>query len=121
MPVRGYFSGSNLAPVSYTHLLLPATLAGNGPDVSMDADPVGYGIRNAVIPLNYFENENDYMGENVMGYSEVVNLFNEEAFVPLTVLDPVSYTHLDRSCRSQRSGKINVFKNDIRTYNAFLR
>ena len=68
--------------------LLPATLAGNGPDVSMDADPVGYGIRNAVIPLNYFENENDYMGENVMGYSEVVNLFNEEAFVPLTVLDP---------------------------------
>ena len=68
--------------------LLPATLAGAGPNVSMDADCVGYGIRNAVIPLNYFENVDNYMGENVMGFSEVKNLFNEEAFVPLTVLDP---------------------------------
>ena len=68
--------------------LLPATLAGNGPDVSMDADPVGYGIRNAVMPLNYFENTDNYMGDNVMGFSEVKKLFNEETFVPLTVLDP---------------------------------
>ncbi len=68
--------------------LLPATLAGNGPDVSMDADPVGFGIRNAVMPLNYFENNGDYMGENVMGFSEVKELFNAETFVPLTVLDP---------------------------------
>ena len=58
--------------------LLPATLAGVGPDVSMDADPVGYGIRNAVIPLNYFD-----------GFEEDVKpLFNEEQFVPFTVLDP---------------------------------
>ncbi len=68
--------------------LLPATLAGNGPDVSMDADPVGFGIRNAVMPLNYFENTDNYMGDNVMGFSEVKKLFNEETFVPLTVLDP---------------------------------
>lgn len=68
--------------------LLPATLAGNGPDVSMDADPVGYGIRNAVMPLNYFENPDNFMGDNVMGFSEVKKLFNDEAFVPLTVLDP---------------------------------
>lgn len=68
--------------------LLPATLAGSGPDVSMDGDPVGLGIRNAVMPLNYFENDDDHMGENVMGFSEVKTLFNEEAFVPLTVLDP---------------------------------
>lgn len=68
--------------------LLPATLAGNGPDVSMDADPVGFGIRNAVMPLNYFENVDNYMGDNVMGFSEVKKLFNEETFVPLTVLDP---------------------------------
>lgn len=54
----------------------------------MDADPVGYGIRNAVMPLNYFENTNNYMGDNVMGFSEVKKLFNEETFVPLTVLDP---------------------------------
>jgi len=31
--------------------LLPATLAGVGPDVSMDGDPVSYGIRNAVLPF----------------------------------------------------------------------
>ncbi len=68
--------------------LLPATLAGAGPDVSMDADPVGMGIRNAVMPLNYFENVDNYMGDNVLGFSEVKTLFNDEAFVPLTVLDP---------------------------------
>lgn len=68
--------------------LLPATLAGTGPDVSMDADPVGLGIRNAVIPLNYFENTDGYMGSNVRGFSEVKELFNDESFVPLTVLDP---------------------------------
>ena len=64
--------------------LLPATLAGTGPDVSMDGDPVGFGIRNAVIPLNYFE-----------GFEEEVKpLFNDEQFVPLTVLDPdrIEYT-----------------------------
>ncbi len=60
--------------------LLPATLAGVGPDVSMDADPVGFGIRNAVIPINYFE-----------GFDEIKQTCfngNEELFVPLTVLDP---------------------------------
>lgn len=82
--------------------LLPATLAGTGPDVSMDADPVGLGIRNAAIPLNYFEQpdqiENiDYSSVDSDGYpmgytksfSEVKKMFgNDEAFVPLTVLDP---------------------------------
>lgn len=68
--------------------LLPATLAGTGPDVSMESDPVGMGIRNAAIPLNYFENTDDFMGEDVLGFSEVKKLFNEETFVPLTVLDP---------------------------------
>lgn len=63
--------------------LLPATLAGDGPDVSMDGDPVGFGIRDAVIPLNYFE-----------GFDEVEAMFNEEMFVPFTVLDPdrIEYT-----------------------------
>lgn len=63
--------------------LLPATLAGDGPDVSMDGDPVGFGIRDAVIPLNYFED-----------FKEVEKLFNEEMFVPFTVLDPdrIEYT-----------------------------
>ena len=82
--------------------LLPATLAGTGPDVSMDADPVGLGIRNAAIPLNYFEEPHQidsidydaapdtdgYQPGYTKSFSEVRALFNEEAFVPLTVLDP---------------------------------
>ncbi len=67
--------------------LLPATLAGVGPDVSMDGDPVGYGIRNAVIPLNYFE-----------GFEEIKQTCfdgNEELFVPLTVLDPDRIEYAD--------------------------
>ncbi len=69
--------------------LLPATLAGVGPDVSMDADPIGYGIRNAVIPLNYFE-----------GFEEVKQSCfkgNQELFVPLTVLDPDKIEYADGS------------------------
>lgn len=65
--------------------LLPATLAGVGPDVSMDGDPVGFGIRNAVVPVNYFA---DFE-------TEVKPLFNEEQFVPLTVLDPDRIEYAD--------------------------
>jgi len=65
--------------------LLPATLAGTGPDVSMDGDPVGFGIRNAVIPVNYFA---DFE-------TEVKPLFNDEQFVPLTVLDPDRIEYAD--------------------------
>ncbi len=71
--------------------LLPATLAGVGPDVSMDGDPVGFGIRNAVIPLNYFDNDLGEGYEDVLTFSEVKKTYfldNEELFVPLTVLDP---------------------------------
>lgn len=80
--------------------LLPATLAGVGPDVSMDADPNGYGIRNAVIPLNYFQDEtvakiNERVtlpgDKKVLSYDDVKkNYFrdNDELFVPLTLLDP---------------------------------
>ncbi len=57
--------------------LLPATLAGVGPDVSMDGDPVGFGVRGAVKPLNDFE-----------GYDEVATWFHPETIVPLTVYDP---------------------------------
>lgn len=57
--------------------LLPATLAGVGPDVSMDADPVGFGIRGAVKPINDFE-----------GYDEVATWFHPETLVPLTIFDP---------------------------------
>ena len=80
--------------------LLPATLAGVGPDVSMDGDPNGYGIRNAVIPLNYFQDEtvakiNERITlpnkNKVLTYDEVKKTYfrdNDELFVPLTILDP---------------------------------
>ena len=85
--------------------LLPATLAGVGPDVSMDGDPVGFGIRNAVIPLNYFGKETvDRMNEGVAEDDKVLNFEevkeacfqgNEEMFVPLTVLDPDRIEYAD--------------------------
>jgi len=93
--------------------LLPATLAGVGPDVSMDADPNGYGIRNAVIPLNYFEAEtvgkiNDRVSiknkQPVLSYSDVKQAYFsnedgqviEELFVPLTILDPDRVEYVDK-------------------------
>ena len=81
--------------------LLPATLAGVGPDVSMDGDPVGYGIRNAVIPLNYFD-----------GFEEIKQTCfdgNEELFVPLTVLDPDRIEYADGS-KADQHDEIKEYK-----------
>ena len=87
--------------------LLPATLAGVGPDVSMDGDPNGYGIRNAVVPLNYFQDEtvakiNERItlpkGKTVLTYDEVKKTYfrdNDELFVPLTLLDPDRVEYVD--------------------------
>ena len=109
--------------------LLPATLAGVGPDVSMDGDPVGYGIRNAVVPLNYFESEtvakiNDRIelgdGSRVLSFSEVKETYfgnNEELFVPLTVLDPDRVELLDEKDESKGYKVIDgVERNGIVTY-----
>ena len=57
--------------------LLPATLAGVGPDVSMfeiQSHAVNYAIRGAVNSLNDFE-----------GFDEVVSRFHESALVPLSL------------------------------------
>ena len=67
--------------------LLPATLAGTGPDVSMDGDPVGYGVRNAVLNLNDRSlHESGAIPREEL--EEVKTWFNSEAFVPLTVYNP---------------------------------
>lgn len=108
--------------------LLPATLAGVGPDVSMDGDPVGYGIRNAVVPLNYFEktttdkiNERVTLpGENskVLSFSEVKqNYFgnNEELFVPLTVLDPDKIEYKDEAKKEYKEID-GVMRDGVVTY-----
>ena len=56
--------------------LLPATLAGNGPDVAYmgGSDPVNYAIRNAIQKLDGFDT-----------FDEVCARFSEEAIVPFTL------------------------------------
>lgn len=57
--------------------LLPATLSGTGPDVSLgnaQGDPIQYAIRNATLPLNDFDT-----------FDEVTSRFSQSAMVPLTL------------------------------------
>ena len=56
--------------------LLPATLAGNGPDVAYmgGSDPINYAIRNAIQKLDNFDT-----------FDEVCSRFSEEAIVPFTL------------------------------------
>ena len=86
--------------------LLPATLAGMGPDLSMDGDPVSYGVRNAVLNLNdraiheaYEKDENgnyilDENGKRINTYFSKEDLdtvrkdFADAAFIPLEVYNP---------------------------------
>ena len=74
--------------------LLPATLAGMGPDVSMDGDPVSYGVRNAVLNLNerwIHEAKNEdgtpkyYTKEDL---DQVKKRFAPAAFIPIEVYNP---------------------------------
>lgn len=61
--------------------LLPATVAGIGPDVALsmgDTEPVNYAVRDAVIDLNRFPD-----------YEEVAGRFLPERMVPLTFNDKV--------------------------------
>lgn len=57
-----------------SNILLPATLAGQGPDVAMQVGediPVNYGMRNAVVDLTQFED-----------FEEVASRFHESALLP---------------------------------------
>lgn len=57
--------------------LLPATLSGSGPDVSLtnaQGDPIQYAIRNAVVKLNDFDT-----------FDDVVSRFDDAAMIPLTL------------------------------------
>ncbi len=57
--------------------LLPATLSGTGPDVSIQnasADCINYAIRSAVLPINEME-----------GFEEVTKRFDETALIPLSL------------------------------------
>ena len=57
--------------------LLPATLSGTGPDISLtnaQGDPIQYAIRNAVVKLNDFDT-----------FKDVTSRFHEAAMIPLTL------------------------------------
>lgn len=73
--------------------LLPATLAGIGPDVSTDADPTGFGVRTAVKNLAEKDADGNYIYEGfdeVRGWGkyEGQGWFNDEAWTGLTVYNP---------------------------------
>ena len=95
----------------------------------MDGDPNGYGIRNAVIPLNYFQDEtvaqiNDRVtlpgGQKIYTYDEVKkNYFrdNDELFVPLTILDPDRVEYVDEKDESKGYKVIDgIERNGIVSY-----
>lgn len=73
--------------------LLPAVLAGIGPDVSTDADATGFGVRSAVKNLAEKDENGNYIYE---GFDEVRGIgdyegkgwFSDEAWTGLTVYNP---------------------------------
>ena len=77
--------------------LMPATLAGKGPDVSLGAastEPINLAIRNAVMDFNEFED-----------LDEVLSRFHESAVVPFTYRDalyaiPETQSFLMMFCRT---------------------
>lgn len=63
--------------------LLPATLAGTGPDISLattQTDVINYAIRSAIEPLSQFDDYFDYVGDT--------NRFNPETLVGLRLQNP---------------------------------
>lgn len=63
--------------------LLPATLAGTGPDISLatgQADVINYAIRSAIEPLSQFDDYFDYVGNT--------SRFNPETLVGLRLQNP---------------------------------
>lgn len=67
--------------------LLPATLAGQGPDLAYmgGSDPINYAIRNAIQRIDTFEGETRPNGSVVESFDEVIKRFNNQATVPFTL------------------------------------
>ena len=67
--------------------LLPATLAGVGPELSLGSgggEAINYAIRSAVLPLNEFKGD---PSRGIASFEEVKKWFNPAALVPLTLHD----------------------------------
>ncbi len=81
--------------------LLPATLAGIGPDVSTDADPTGFGVRNAVKNLAERNADGTYKYEGFdmvrgIGDYDGQGWFDDSAWVGLTVFNPEAEEEINK-------------------------
>lgn len=76
--------------------LLPAILAGIGPDVSIDAtNPIDYAIRGAVVSLNKFDTFDEVMDRFADSAMTAVSLYGETYAVPVTQNYPVMFVRND--------------------------
>lgn len=76
--------------------LLPAILAGTGPDVSIDAtNPIDFAIRGAVISLNDFDTFDDVMSRFADSAMTAVSIYGLTYAVPVTQSFPVMFVRND--------------------------
>lgn len=78
--VEKYGIGVNVDLIT-ADVLLPATVAGTGPDVALNAnngEPVNYALRGAATDLTQFKGN----GSDVRGFEEVISEFKESSYVP---------------------------------------
>ena len=79
-----------------TGTLMPAILAGNGPDISADAtSPLDMAIRGALVPLNDFDTYDDVMSRfNISAYKSC-SLYGTTYAIPVTQAVPLLYYRED--------------------------
>lgn len=80
--VEKYGVGVNVDLIT-ADVLLPATVAGTGPDVALNAgsgEPVNYALRGAATDLTQFKGN----GSDIRGFDEVISEFKASSFVPYT-------------------------------------
>ena len=78
--VKKYDIGVNLDLIT-ADVLLPATVAGTGPDVALGVaggEPVNYALRGAACDLTQFKGD----GGDILGFDEVISEFTESSWVP---------------------------------------
>ncbi len=78
--VQKYGIGVNVDLIT-ADVLLPATVAGTGPDVALNAmsgEPVNYALRGASVDLTQFKGN----GSDIRGFEEVISEFKESSWVP---------------------------------------
>lgn len=80
--VEKYGIGVNVDLIT-ADVLLPATVAGTGPDVALNAgsgEPVNYALRGAATDLTQFKGN----GSDIRGFDEVISEYMASSYVPYT-------------------------------------